>query len=427
MRRRVAKVASVLLPLVLLACVLVVVLRSGTAPAGASRRRTAHAALTGHYYLGVREPGAPQAWAPVARFERASGTRVGLVLDYSGWRQPFPAAAARSARRHGAALVVQMEPWGASLSGLARGEYAGYLRTFARQVRSFGGPVVIGFGHEMNGPWYPWGSGRVPPRVFVAAWRRVVTAFRAVGADNVTWLWTVHHTADAAQLRAYWPGSSFVTWVGIDGYYEFADDTFARVFGRAAAAVRTFTGKPILASEAAVGPGAHDVPAKITNLFDGVRLDNFLGLVWFDVAQHDPPYHQDWRIVGHPADLAAFGRGAGRLRDQARVRAAAAPATPPPHGRRGLAGYGANCNLLITLSKYGSGSRLIHVATPPDRATSPSAVPVTVASNQRGKHHHADQETCRPGGRFSRSRARRGRGSAAVGHLGRGGSHARRH
>jgi mannan endo-1,4-beta-mannosidase len=321
-RRRVAKVASVMLPLVLLACVLVTVVRSGTAPAGASQRQAAHAAMTARYYVGVREPGAPQSWAPVARFERASGTRVGLVLDYTGWRQPFPAAAARTARRHGAALVVQMEPWGASLRGLARGEYAGYLRTFARQVRSFGGPVVIGFGHEMNGPWYPWGSASVPPQVFVAAWRRVVTTFRAVGADNVTWLWTVHHNADAARLRAYWPGSAFVTWVGIDGYYEFGYDNFALLFGRTAAAVRTFTHKPILASESAVGPGAHDVPAKIANMFDGVRADNFLGLVWFDVAQHDPPYHQDWRIVGRPADLAAFERGAGRLRDQALGRAA---------------------------------------------------------------------------------------------------------
>ena len=28
--------------------------------------------------------------------------------------------------------------------------------------------------------------------MFVKAWRRVVNVFRVVGADNVTWLWTVN-------------------------------------------------------------------------------------------------------------------------------------------------------------------------------------------------------------------------------------------
>jgi hypothetical protein len=38
-----------------------------------------------------------------------------------------------------------------------------------------------------------------------------------------------------------------------------------------------------------------------------------LGLVWFDIAQSDGIYHQDWRIEGNPAAQAAFRLGASRL------------------------------------------------------------------------------------------------------------------
>ena len=313
MKPRAGQAAALLLPGVVVAASLAAVTRPDAHPVPASLASPVpvHATLDTRWRVGVREPGAPASWAPVATFSRATGVRPDIVLSYSGWRQPFPRAAARTAARHHAIMLVQLEPWGASLSALARGRYDGYLRSFAARVRSFGHPVILGFGHEMNGPWYPWGLGRVPPAVFVAAWRHVVTVFRAAGADNVTWLWTIHHSADEARLRAYWPGNRYVTWIGIDGYYEFPRNTFAAMFGHTARALRRFTGKPILVSEAAVGPGAGRVPAKIRQLIAGARRSGFTGLVWFDVAQHAPPYHQDWRIEDKRGAIRAF-RGAAR-------------------------------------------------------------------------------------------------------------------
>ena len=114
-------------------------------------------------------------------------------------------------------------------------------------------------------------------------------------------------------MQSWWPGAQYVTWVGIDGYYYRPSDTFASVFGRTIAAVRAFTGKPVLLSEAAVGPGAGQ-PAKIGDLFAGMRQYQTLGLVWFDIAQHRGIYHQDWRIEDSPAATAAFRLGASGLR-----------------------------------------------------------------------------------------------------------------
>jgi hypothetical protein len=261
-------------------------------------------------YLGVSERGTPRTYQPVADFARAAGKQPNLVGYYSGWGERFKASFAETVRGHGAVTILQMDPTDASVGGIVAGDYDSYLRSFADSVRDFGRPVVIGFGHEMNATWYTWGYGHVPPRTFVAAWRHIVTLFRRQGADNVTWLWTINaDLAGTGPIVSWWPGAGYVSWVGIDGYYYRPSYTFASVFGRTIVQVRAFTHKPVLLSETAVGPKA-DQSVKIANLFAGMRQYQTLGLVWFDIAQDDGLYHQDWRIEDSPAAEAAFRLGA---------------------------------------------------------------------------------------------------------------------
>ena len=94
-----------------------------------------------------------------------------------------------------------------------------------------------------------------------------------------------------------------MTWVGIDGYYYKSSDRFAPVFGPTIIAVRALTGDPILIAETGAAPAAGK-PAKIADLFAGVRAARLLGFVWFDAVGH-----RDWRISS-PAAIAAFRRGA---------------------------------------------------------------------------------------------------------------------
>jgi mannan endo-1,4-beta-mannosidase len=245
-------------------------------------------------YLGVYEPGAPPAYAPIASFALAAGTQPNLAGYYSGWAEPFASSFARKVRRHGIIPYVQIDPTYASVSAIAAGAYDVYLRGYADSVRDFGHAVVIGFGHEMNGNWYSWGYGHI------------VTVFRGEGADNVTWLWTVNQDRPGTgPVASWWPGASYVTWVGIDGYYARPSDTFAKVFGRTIDQVRAVTGKPILLSETGVGPGAGRF-VKISNLFDGIRQAKALGLVWFDESQQGGLYRQNWRIEGDRLAEVAF-------------------------------------------------------------------------------------------------------------------------
>jgi hypothetical protein len=280
-----------------------------------ARPPSAHASLPPDpaSYLGVYEDGVPPGYKPIADFAAAAGAQPNLAGYYSGWVEPFATSFALRIRRHGLIPYVQIDPTYASVSGIAAGDYDSYLRSYAGSVRDFGHAVVIGFGHEMNAPWYSWGYGHVPPSTFVAAWRHVVTLFRSQGADNVTWLWTVNQDRPGTgPVASWWPGAQYVTWVGIDGYYFRPADTFSSVFGRTIDQVRAFTSKPVLLSETAVGPAAGQF-AKIGNLFAGMHQYKTLGLVWFDKAQHDGIDHQNWRIEGNPVAETAFRLGIAGL------------------------------------------------------------------------------------------------------------------
>jgi hypothetical protein len=258
----------------------------------------AHASLPSQAasYLGVFEQGTTPSEQQVAEFGQLAGKQPNLVGYYSGWSEQFQLSFAQRVFSQGQTPYVQIDPTFASVSGIADGVYDGYLTTYADSVKEFGHSVVIGFGHEMNDRRYLWGYGHVQAKTFVAAWQHIVNLFREQGAENVTWLWTLQaENPQTGPIKDWWPGKSYVTWVGIDGYYTRQADSFNSVFGQTINDVRDLTKKPILLSETAVGPAAGQ-STKILNLFSGLRQNRMLGLVWFDIEQHGSPEHQDWRI-----------------------------------------------------------------------------------------------------------------------------------
>jgi hypothetical protein len=122
-------------------------------------------------YLGGYETGPPQTYQPATEFTKVVGRQPNLVGYYSGWEEPFQASFAKTVSGYGAATILQWDPTYASVSVIAARGYNGYLRSFADSVRDFGQPVVVGFGHEMNAPWYSWGDGHVLAPTFVAPHR----------------------------------------------------------------------------------------------------------------------------------------------------------------------------------------------------------------------------------------------------------------
>ncbi len=269
-----------------------------------------HLPTTPQSYLGVYANEAPASYSGVKAFTSATGARPDVVMYYSGWFVPFQTRFATMAAENGAVPLVQMNPIGVSIPAIAAGKYDGYLSAYAEAVRAYGHPVILSFGHEMNGTWYSWGYGRTSPTAFVAAWRHIVTLFRALEVRNVTWLWTVNIVNNTQHGRIpppapWWPGSAYVNWVGIDGYYLKPNWQFAPLFGPTIGKVRELTSDPILIAETGATP-ASGQPAKIADAFAGIHLYGLLGFVWFDAANYQG---QDFRI-NSPAAFTAFGNGA---------------------------------------------------------------------------------------------------------------------
>jgi mannan endo-1,4-beta-mannosidase len=297
---------------IVLAAVIVVAVRHDK-PGPVHHRPTGNLALsrslprTPETYLGVYATRGHVSYTGVRAFARATGVTPNVATYYSAWFEPFMTRFAGAAAEHGAVPLVQIDPTHVSLAAIAAGKYDAYLSDYAAAVKAYRHPVILSFGHEMNGQWFPWGYRHTSPVTFVAAWRHIVTLFRALGARNVTWLWTVNiihsRTGRSPDPGPWWPGSSYVNWVGIDGYYYGPSYAFAPLFGPTIVKVRRLTRLPILIAETAAAPAAGQA-AKIADLFKGIREYGLLGFVWFNAS-----HIRDWRISS-PAAAAALRQGA---------------------------------------------------------------------------------------------------------------------
>lgn len=97
----------------------------------------------------------------------------------------------------------------------------------ARRVKAYGRVVAIRPWAEMNGDWQSWQPTASPTggyatgyAAFIAAWRNVVSVFRAEGATNVRWIFnpTTDTYPETTDIRRIWPGNAYVNILGLDGY-----------------------------------------------------------------------------------------------------------------------------------------------------------------------------------------------------------------
>lgn len=250
----------------------------------------------------------------VADAARLAGTHFALVEFYVRFGSAFPRHEALEAAATGAVPVIQLNPHGVSLAAIADGRWDRYLHTYAATATSFGCRVVLSFGHEMNGTWYPWGCGHVSARTFIAAWRRVHTDMAS--ATNITWMWTTNVRLPGAHctIPSHWPGASYVDWVGVDGYLRTPGATFAGVFRKSLQVVAHMApGKPVIISETGATPGARQGP-RILAIYRGAVKAGVDGVIYFDTTGK----LADYQPQQNPAALAAFRQGLALFEKQER-------------------------------------------------------------------------------------------------------------
>lgn len=242
-----------------------------------------------------------------ARFASVAGVTPAVVEHYIRLGEPFDVSFAGPS-----VPTIQIEPRGFTLASISSGKEDQWLRSYATAAARYGHPLILGFAPEMNGHWYGWGYTHSTPAAYISAWRHVVTVFRLARARNVRWLWTVNVTysgpdrpsTSVSGVREWWPGRSWVSYAGIDGYYYLPSQHFYEVFGPTIVQIRSLSSVPILISEAAAAPKAGKAE-KITDLFNGARSAGLAGVILFDL-----PGNRDWPIDNDPAALAAFRKAA---------------------------------------------------------------------------------------------------------------------
>ena len=299
----------------------------------------------------------------IAPFQRLVGKHPPVFEIYMTWNTPTawladPDPGFRSrlalhistAGSYGGAGVITPER-------IALGHSDGFLVGLGRNLARSGRIVYLRLMGEMNGYWNAYaafnadGSSRGAqhsPRAYIRAWRRTVLILRGgavAGIDRrlrglglppvqttalggasslprprVAFLW-VPQDAGSPNIAAnrpgeFWPGRSYVDWVGTDFYASFPN------FGRLSSFYREFSGKPFVLSEWALY-GADD-PAFVRALFAWARAHPRVRML---------NYYQGFAMSSR-ANLARYPSSAATLRRELRSARFAAYAPEFAHPRR---------------------------------------------------------------------------------------------
>lgn len=260
------------------------------------------------HYVGLSVPGFPPTVSNLKALEAKFQVQPSAVSMYIPLGMKLDMSAVTAVCAQGALPIIEIDSDTIPLGKVAAGDFDLVLRGYASDIKRLGVPVAIDFDHEFNAGFSAWGYGHQSAKNFIATWRRMVSLFRSAGVTNVIWIWNpATDGVGTAQLSDWYPGNSYVTWTGLDGYFTTPESTFQAVFSPTIANLKTFTNKPIFIDETGANPTSQRVRA-INSLFAGVEsTPNIMGLVWFDYGK--TPGH-DWQIENDPPALAAFRAGA---------------------------------------------------------------------------------------------------------------------
>jgi beta-mannanase len=262
--------------------------------------------------------------AQVNAFEQTAHAHLKIVMWYADWTHAVNRPQLRAVARRHSVPEITWEPWNYAqglrrsqpqytLASIIHGHHDAYVRAWARELRAYGGPVLLRFAQEMNGNWYPWGktNGNLPGQ-FVLAWRHVHNIFAAEHVHNVSWIWSpVARFAVPIDLGQY-PGNNYVDVLGLTGFnggtaaFGIGWHSFSSLFDPALGTLRRFApNKPIQISEVGSAERGGNKAAWIAAMFADLRRHpQVTSILWFNLRKQ-----ADWRITSSRRAAVAFATG----------------------------------------------------------------------------------------------------------------------
>lgn len=288
--------------------------------------------------------------AAISNFISLAGKRISWAYFSNHWLNGeirFPRANVEACRRQGVIPYIRMLPWSRlvqhqpdpifSMQAIINGQFDAPIREWARNARDTQYPIMIEFGPEVNGEWFPWngkwngggtkegyGDPNHPdgPERFKDAFKRVIEIFRQERARNVTWVLHVdsqwNPQASWNQLKYYYPGDNYIDWIGVSVFgaqlpsfpWTIFSDILGDFWWQIEAASRN---QPVLISEYGViedsrrsGRKAEWIREALLSISSQSRFSRVKGVTYW----HSPGWafnnSKDFRINTSPESLQAY-------------------------------------------------------------------------------------------------------------------------
>ncbi|RMD85296.1 MAG: beta-mannanase [Candidatus Dadabacteria bacterium] len=185
----------------------------------------------------------------IDEFEDLIGKPIAWAYFSNNWKKgiEFPTEAVRIIHSSGATPFIRLmartkfekprRDRKYRLRRIIAGRFDRELATWADAAKAANIPLMVEFGTEVNGYWFPWngkwnGKGRKRrygdpkeadgPERFRDAYRHIVNIFRARNVTNVTWVFHVNGESFPKKkwntISAYYPGDDYVDWIGVSIY-----------------------------------------------------------------------------------------------------------------------------------------------------------------------------------------------------------------
>ena len=267
----------------------------------------------------------------ITNFVNQAQKDISIINIFKSWatsgtspNSPFSTSAMNYIRNHGSIPLVTWEPWNPasgvtqstfSLASITNGTCDSFIVTWATAAKSWGHPFFLRLAHEMNGNWYPWGSGvnGNTSGQYLQMWRHVHDIFTSVGATNVTWVWCVNFVDGLPAIGQFYPGDNYVDWISLDGYCRkpSTSDYSSLAANTMIQLANIAPGKPIMVAETGCNQLVPDKSQWFRN-----ALTNYLPMVqprikawvYFNSTNSDG---NDWRITSPASATSGYQQGIG--------------------------------------------------------------------------------------------------------------------
>ncbi len=124
-----------------------------------------------------------------------------------------------------------------TLQKIIDGTFDAELNQWAIDAKNTNTNLLVEFGTEVNGNWFPWngeynGGGETTaygdpnladgPERFVDAYKHIIDICNQNGATNITWFFHADSGGEPAddwnKIENYYPGDNYIDWVGVSVY-----------------------------------------------------------------------------------------------------------------------------------------------------------------------------------------------------------------